>query len=188
MQGRGARRFLDWPRMPVTVALLTERGPGGGPGPEYTVPDTSFASLALFRSSLGLFLLQATTWGMRREEGFEPAVQGASRRSGRRDLGQECWGRGVGGLEKNWVVNGRDSGIVAGRGPSLASVTRFWLPLSPVFLPSLLPPRSEALRLGPGTDECLAFCHLNLVTPTLLSPPSQPSPQGSLQCPVLLGY
>lgn len=60
MQGRGARRFLDWPRMPVMVALLT---------------DTSFASLALFRSSLGLFLLQATMWGMRREEGFEPAVQ-----------------------------------------------------------------------------------------------------------------
>ena len=58
----------------------------GGRG-EVRARSASFAFLALFRSSLGLFLLEATTWGMRQEEGLEPAVQGASRRRGRRALG-----------------------------------------------------------------------------------------------------
>ena len=48
-----------------------------------------------------------------------------------------------------------------------------WFPLSPLVSSSVVPLPSEDLcRLGPGTDECLAFHHLNIVTPTLSSPPS----------------
>ena len=55
----------------------------------------------------------------------------------------------------------------------LASVTRSWFLLSPLVSSSVVPLLSEDLcRLGPGTDERLAFHHLNIVTPNLSSPPS----------------
>ena len=57
-------------------------------------------------------------------------------------------------------VNGRDTGIVAGRGPrSPGGVARGPCPHSLLLGDPLLGPTDpEDLRLGPGTDECLAFC------------------------------